>query len=669
MYVFHVPGPFTLPDQLALSPDGRTLVVGSDTGLVTFYDARSHRRLGSLVPPGFSSTTGREEIAALAFSHDGSLLAVGGDRTIAFFDLRSRKPAGNPVRIPKSGYIGRLVFSPDDRTLAVGYTDDTRAFVLDQVDTTTGKPLSPAHVVGPEFQSIDKLTYTPNGRSLITSDWVAGRVVVLDAIDMHVLRDYRIPSVTSIAVSPNGRTLAVGKDDGSVGLMSLATGRYELLGRHAPLGGIWSAEFTPDGRSLVTTSADHTAIVWDVRTGTSLDALTGQGDIVHDLAISPDGRTAYTASNDGLVVAWDIGGRRRLGRTLPESRAYPADIYSHPQPTAVAVSPDGKLLALSPRRDAVQVWDLRTLRPVGAPLRGFHENDTGTAGGAEDLAFSPDSRLLAAGGGSGSTVVVWNLETRRVVHRFTPPSDPQPHGDGLAFSPDGRMLANGDGGHGALLWDLETNLMQKLPERGQDYVLSLAFSPDGTRVATVNNHYPLTQGELWDITRRPARRLSAWLADNAGGLGTNVAFSPDGKLVATGSAGVVTLRDAKTGRPVRSLPIPNGYNGVVAFAPDGRTIAVLAHDGAEIWDIKTGTQIGAALPGASPQYDNPGGPGNLRYTRDGQLVMVSPNGLATIWDVDPAAWSGAACRIAGRQLTHAEWDRFVSTGPYERVCP
>jgi WD40 repeat protein len=152
-------------------------------------------------------------------------------------------------------------------------------------------------------------------------------------------------------------------------------------------------------------------------------------------------------------------------------------------------------------------------------------------------------------------------------------------------------------------------------------------------------------------------------------LATSVAFSPTGGLLATGSSGVVTVRDARTGHPVHALQIPNGYNGVLAFSPDGGKLAVLAHDGAEVWDITTGTQVGTGLPGASPQAQNPGGPGNLRYTPDGQLVVVSPDGLATIWNVNPAIWNAAACRIAGRQLTRAEWSRFVGTQPYSPVCP
>jgi WD40 repeat protein len=676
-YVFHVPEPFK--GVLALSPDGRTLVVGSDEGIVTFYDARTHRELGSITPPGFRIHKSIVPVGALAFSHDGRLLAVGGWDRIAFLDPRTGQPSGLVAHVPGKGVgvVSRMAFSADDRTLAIGYprypgTGFYDSWIVGRVDVPARRAIPPAIDLSgrhPDHDDIDKVIYSPTG-DVIASDWRAGKLVIFKQPGLRVRHTYTIPGVTSVAASPDGRTLGIAQDDGAVSIMSLPGGQMRLLGRHAPLGGVWSAQFTPDGRELVTTSADHTTIVWDVRSGTQLDVLTGQGDIIKQQAMSSDGRMLYTASEDGTVTAWDIGGAgRKLGRTLPFTAAYPADIYSNPQPTGVAVSPDGRLLALSQNGGLVRLWNLRTLTQVGAPFRGFKELDQSGTSGAEDMAFSPNGRLLAASGGAGSTVVVWDIRTHAVVHRFTPPNPSLAHGDGLEFSPDGKTLANGDGGNAALLWDLSTGSPQKLRlgnARSNRYALSLAYSPDGSRLATVDG---LGLATLWDVARSPARRVISFPAEAAAGWATSVAFSPDGKLLATGSQGVITLRDAHTGRAVRTLRIPNGYNAVLAFSPSSSKLALLARDGAEVWNIATATQVGTALPGASPQAVTTGGPGNLRYTPDGQVVVVSPNGLASIWDVDPAAWSAAACGIAGRQLTRAEWERFVTTKPFARVCP
>src|SRR6185437_4067869 len=130
LYVLHVPEPFDGADQLALSPDGRTLVVGNDAGLVTFYDSRSHHRIGSVVPPGFGPKQG---VSSLAFSHDGRMLAVGGADTIAMLAPATRRPARRSLDVSGSG-VFRLAFSPDDRTLAVAQMTGYSAYSVTRFD-------------------------------------------------------------------------------------------------------------------------------------------------------------------------------------------------------------------------------------------------------------------------------------------------------------------------------------------------------------------------------------------------------------------------------------------------------------------------------------------------------------------------------------------------------
>jgi WD40 repeat protein/class 3 adenylate cyclase/energy-coupling factor transporter ATP-binding protein EcfA2 len=672
--------------QLGLSPDGKTLVIGTDGGQLLFFSTPGLQPEGRVLPPGFGDGRG---VSALAFSRDGSLLAVGGGSggTIVLLDGRTHHLVRLLPRVPAAEFIVRLVFSPNGNTLAVAFARPAPqsacggSLVITRFDVSTGRRLDPVRNVSgahPCVDGIDKLTYTPSGNRLIASDWAdgpRGKVVVLDATDLRVVRTYPMPDVTGVALSPDGKTLAITKDDGTLGFMRFPNGRLQpAQGRHT--NGIWSAEFTPDGRSLITTSSDRTAIVWDVATGAEREVLAGHTDIVPAEAVSPDGQTVYTGSADGTVIAWDLSGRRRLGQALPYSPAYPAVVYSNPQATAVAVGPDGQLVALSPSRGVAQLWNLRTLARSGPQLRGFRELDvTATAGGAEDLAFSPDGTLLAAGGGAGSPVVVWNLKSGRITNRLVPPYPPGcgkndalpfcTHGDGLTFSPDGGTLANGDGDNGALLWNLRTDAHVRLPIPRGRWVLSLAYSPDGTRLVTVDG---AGTGVLWDVAHR--RRLATFPADNARGLATSVAFSPDGTAFVTGAEGALTLRAATTGRLIGTpLPIPNGYNGALAFSPDGTTVAVDSGDGVELWDIATRTQIGTGLPGAPPQAQNPGGPGNLRFTPDGRhLIIVNPNGLATIWNVTEPAWEAQACQVAGRNLTHAEWQQFLPDRPYQPVC-
>jgi len=668
--------------QLTLSPDGRSLVVGTDGGRVLFFSSHDMRPAGGVVPPGFGNGRG---VNAVAFNRDGSLLAVGGGSggTVVLLDGRTHHVVRVLPPVPSAEFIVRLGFSPNGNTLAVAFARAASnspcdgALFVSRFDIATGRTIDPTVDVSgayPCVDGIDKLTYTPSGNRLLVSDWAqgpGGKIVVFDATNLHLVHTYPMPGVTGVAISPDEKTLAITRDDGTLSFMSFPRGDVRpAAGRHAS--GIWSAVFTPDGRSLVTTSADHTAIVWDVKTGNEKEALTGHTDIVPAQAISPDGQTLYTGSADGTVIAWDLGGHHRLGQTLPFSPAYPADIYSHPQATGLATSPDGRLVALSPRPGVVQLWNLRTLRTHGAPLMGYPAR----SGTIPDLAFSNDGKFLAAAAGAGSPVVVWDLHSDRVVHTFRPPypracraNDALPfctHGDGIAFSPDDHTLANGDGNNGALLWNLRTGGHARLPVGRGRWVLSLAYSPDGSRLVTVDG---AGFGTLWDIAHH--HRLATFPADNSRGAAGSVAFSADGADFVTGAQGNLTIRAATSGRAVgKPLPIPNGYYGSLDYSPAGHIVGVVSGDGVELWDLGTRTQIGTGLPGAPPQAENPGGPGNLAFTPDGRdIIVVSPNGLATIWNVTPSAWDAHACQVAGRNLTPAEWHRFLPDRASQPVCP
>jgi WD40 repeat protein/class 3 adenylate cyclase len=683
LHFLRPPGQFgALPDQLALTPDGLTLAVGSDNYGITFYNARTYQREGSVRVPGGAND--------LAFSPDGSLLAVEGGRgqgAITLLTMGAHPSVRTTLHVTHALFIVRVVFSPDGRTLAVAFARNSltggcgSALWMTRFDVASRRQLRPTvDVSGDQACSdvIDKLIYSPSGDRLIASNWVQpplGKIVVYNARDLQVEREIPFPGATGMSLSPNGKTLAITTSEGTVSFMSFPNGRpRRASGAHKS--GIWSAEFTPDGRSLVTVSNDDTAIVWDVKSALKWRVLKSAAEVTNE-AISLDGRTLYTGSTDGTITTWDLSGTRGLGETLQFSRAYPANVDNNPQATAVAITPDGALLATAPSPAAVRVWDTETLHPAGRPLRGFREFDpTVFSHAAEDLALSPSGRLLAAGGGDGSTVVLWDIRSGRVVQHLAqshpircdsnllPPTCTS--GAGLEFSPDGRTLADGDGPNGAVLWDLSNHTRSVLPVGPNNWVVSLAYAPDGRHLVTISSH---NRGVLWDVARR--RRLASFPAGGPQHWGpTAVAFSRDGSVFATAAGSTITLRNATTGAVAgKPITMASKFSGVLALSPDARTVAVIAVDGVEVWDTGTGAQTGS-LPAASPQPSSPGGAGNLRFTPDGRrLVVVSPAGVATIWNLSPSVWLADACQIAGRNLTHAEWNRYLPNRAYQRVCP
>ena len=148
----------------------------------------------------------------------------------------------------------------------------------------------------------------------------AGReIVVRDPRTLRPLRRFRGFALSG-ALSPDGRTFAAGDADGSVHFLDLRTGRQRTaLGRHTA--SVDRAQFTADGRFLITSGEDAAAIVWNVKTATVADTFEGHAGRVAGLAVDRSGQTLYTAAADGTVITWDLAGRRRLGRPVLLTRA------------------------------------------------------------------------------------------------------------------------------------------------------------------------------------------------------------------------------------------------------------------------------------------------------------------------------------------------------------
>ena len=142
------------------------------------------------------------------------------------------------------------------------------------------------------------------------------------------------------------------------------------------------------------------------------------------------------------------------------------------------------------------------------------------------------------------------------------------------------------------------------------------------------------------------------------------AFSPNGALLATAGGDGVAFWSSRTGRPAASpIHLASGTAGSLAFSPNGRVLAIAANDGVELWDLPSHQIIDAPLAG--PDH-------RLAFALNGQALVgtqYNGTGQAVIWNLAPAAWEARACQIAGRNLTRAEWERYLPDRSYASVCP
>jgi WD40 repeat protein/DNA-binding SARP family transcriptional activator len=322
------------------------------------------------------------------------------------------------------------------------------------------------------------------------------------------------------------------------------------------------------------------------------------------VAYSPDGSQLATATAHGVTI-WNAATGRRV-RTL-----------SAPGAHAVAYSPDGSRLAMRLDDGTILIFTTQTGRfesPVPDP------NRIGTWGG---LAFSPDGRFIAADDYDAG-VRIWDLQNSRVVRTLASP----PTMCGIAWSGAGEVAAGDCGGYYAYsrvtLWDVRTG--RRVTQTAPDYnaVISLAFSPDGSRIGVGS------LGGTASVSDARTGRTLLTLRGHTGEIQA-IAYSADGTRIATaGSDGTTRIWDVADGRNLLSVQAGTAAVDAVAFSPDGTRVATASADGGvRIWDITPAGSREWLTIGA-----HRGGVESLLYANDGKTIASTgfEDRYEKIWD-------------------------------------
>jgi hypothetical protein len=291
----------------------------------------------------------------------------------------------------------------------------------------------------------------------------------------------------------------------------------------------------------------------------------------------------------------------------------------------VAVAPDGKALATGGSDGVVRLWDPDT----GKELRRF----TGHDGWVFSVAFSPDGQALASGG-KDRTVRVWGVATGKELCRL---AGHQGQVTFVAFSPGGKLLASKGQDHTLRLWDLaDGRELRRLGVRDEKTHLnepncSFAFSPDGRAVVSasgVEGVFPNHRGRtlrLWDTASGEELRHFVGSRPSFG----SVAFSPDGKTLASGSLNEPRIRLWNvSGNELPPLEIAETEVTSLVFSPDGRSLAWKGHnDRIHVWDTAARREY-REFRGADS------GRGNLTFTPDSRILVSAGAGAGVLlWDL------------------------------------
>jgi WD40 repeat protein len=633
--------------SVAFHPDGKVLASaggnpyrrepdGRQRSEVKVWDARDGRLLHTL--DGLAGMARR-----VAYSPDGKLLAATVDGVVRLWTAADGKPQrslGGGRRSPDD-----LAFSPDGKSLAAA---SVAGFVV-LWDVATGKELRRLSVKARP----SRLAYRPDGKHLAVGCLQPAGVQVWDVEAGRVLFQLS-GDVRSLAYSPDGALLAIA-GNGVVRLADANTGQvHNTLGGHD--GRVAAVAFSPDGRTLATAGADSTVRLWDVRGARQRGVWRGHLGRAECLAFHPSGRAlASGGSQPGDVKVWDLtrpaehlrleksphgsaveavgfdptgvrvlvqqrGGLVQVrdtvsGRILLQRRLPLAEAWMVPGSQA-AFAAGRWLAAVSPGQNAVTVWDITTGQPAGSFRHG---------GVVLRVALDRAGKRVAScapievDGQVWGEWAVWEAATGRALFRARARDTML---DNLALSADGRFLAV-----------LTTRLG---PER---------MGPSGRQ------RLAACEVLVWEV--RPAGQPVVRRAYRLGAPARAVALGGDGKVLAVAAvSGQVALWDLASGRPLHRQPLQGpGMVEDLAFSPDGRLLAGVNREQVKVWEVGPGREV-LTLRGARPRPGDLALNPRVTWSADGKrLAATNWDGSISVWeDADLASPAGkAALRRAAEE--------------------